>query len=208
MRANSSSSSSRGSQDCGDPQQGEHQGTGGGCHRSPAQPSAPSRRVPAPAATLPSAFLQFLATREPQKRNLIRINSHSPREAEPDVRSELRPRIARGTAAARSAFRGHHHQSFCIFFFFSPIVSGSFRGLLPAPGSGAVSPAVLPGTEHPADGEHQSPPRSPRTSPLLFPSGSFCRNFGEPRRSRWVAVNSCSTLLLSGTSVRGFNYCE
>lgn len=127
MRANSSSSSSRGSQDCGDPQQGEHQGTGGGCHRSPAQPSAPSRRVPAPAATLPSAFLQFLATREPQKRNLIRINSHSPREAEPDVRSELRPRIARGTAAARSAFRGHHHQSFCIFFFFPPLFQALFE---------------------------------------------------------------------------------
>lgn len=188
MRANGSRSgsggSSGGSQERRDPQQGEHHGTGGGWHRSPAQPSAPSRRMPAPAATLPSAFLQFLATREPQKRNRIRINSHSPREAEPDARSELRPRIARGTAAARSAFRGHHHQSFCIFFFFffPPLFQALFedccqhlaRELSAQLFSPAQSAQLMGNTRT------RSPPRSPRTSPLLFPSGSFCRNFGEP----------------------------
>lgn len=188
MRANGSRSgsggSSGGSQERRDPQQGEHHGTGGGWHRSPAQPSAPSRRMPAPAATLPSAFLQFLATREPQKRNRIRINSHSPREAEPDARSELRPRIARGTAAARSAFRGHHHQSFCIFFFFffPPLFQALFedccqhlaRELSAQLFSPAQSAQLMGNTRT------RSPPRSPPTSPLLFPSGSFRRNFGEP----------------------------
>lgn len=205
-----------GSQHRRDPQRGEHRSTGGGQHRSPAQPSAPSRRVPAPAATLPPAFLRFLATRKPQKRNRIRINSRSPREAEPDARSEQRPRIARGTAAARSAFRGHRHQSFFIFFFFFSLFQALFEDCCQHL---ALSPAVPPGTELPADGEHQHPERSslaphlsaPVPLRLLLPArqefqgapkgADGCQRTAAPHRRT-------GTLLLSGTSIRGFNYCE
>lgn len=52
------------------------------------QHTPPNMDQYAPSPSLqPLVFLHFLTLRKPQKRNCIKINSHSPREAEPDTRT-------------------------------------------------------------------------------------------------------------------------
>lgn len=51
-----------------------------------------TKHNPAPAPYLPSIFLHSLTMRKPQKRKCFKINSHSPREAESDKRSQQHTR--------------------------------------------------------------------------------------------------------------------
>ena len=51
-----------------------------------------TKHNPALAPYLPSIFLHSLTMRKPQKRKCFKINSHSPREAESDKRSQQHPR--------------------------------------------------------------------------------------------------------------------
>lgn len=153
--------------------------------------------------------------RKPQKRNCIKINSHSPREAEPDTRTLPAAPTHRSTLQPQHALPSEDTTVILLhllFLFLKALFKDYWQHLGLQPSVQRLSPASsahpIVHTHNRSYSSHMLAASDGSSIPLLnfstslFSSSSLCRcsrNFREHRRasmlkSRWVLASICSLL--------------